>query len=404
MVLSILNSARAKARHGAASAVNDADIWTGHAADHDTLHTKHNTTFDVVADFGAKGDDTTDDGPAVRDALAAAIAVPNGVVYFPPGTYLMGSLAVSTDAIDLGSSNNLTLEGAGMGLSTIKMGVASWRSVIRGDQSDFIRIANLTIDGNKASFAGSPGIGLRFLSSAANNLTTHRVEILNTDDRAMSITAKVVEVDRCDIHDCDGGIGFNTATDRHVWLTNNYIRDIGTEWTLIQDGVFFGGQYLYAAGNTITRCTDTGINIGGSTDPTGWARVIGNLIFQIGNSGVNTGGGDNQIIKDNIIYACGRKDAGPRSNVGIRIRDDGGGTFTSEGVIVIGNRCYEDITAFPLDSGALGQLFGIEVEDVDGGGTPDDVILMGNVLTDNATGGINLADTPTSLVNVNNLA
>ena len=46
-----------------------------------------------VRDFGARGDGTTDDTPAVRSALAASNAV-----RFPPGVYVV------TDGIDLPKS------------------------------------------------------------------------------------------------------------------------------------------------------------------------------------------------------------------------------------------------------------------------------------------------------------
>jgi hypothetical protein len=46
--------------------------------------------FNVKA-YGAKGDGTTDDTAAVQDAITAAAAAGGGVIYFPAGTYLLGT-------------------------------------------------------------------------------------------------------------------------------------------------------------------------------------------------------------------------------------------------------------------------------------------------------------------------
>lgn len=54
-----------------------------HIADHEKLATKANYVFDVT-DYGATGDGVTDDGDAIRTAIAAA---GRGWVYYPPGTY-----------------------------------------------------------------------------------------------------------------------------------------------------------------------------------------------------------------------------------------------------------------------------------------------------------------------------
>ena len=366
------------------------------------------TTYTMVLDGattraydenGREVSSDTDSSVVIRAVIAT-----NREIVFGPGTFSLDTLAASTDVLDLASLNNITIRGAGIGVTILQVGIVSWRSIIRGDQTDFIRIQDLTLDGNKASFAGSPGIGLRFLSSAADHLYFHRLEVINTDDRAASITAKQMWVTECSIHNCDAGLQFNTGNaDAHVWVINNQINNIGTEWTDIKDGIFFGGQYLTAIGNTIHACTDTGINIGGTSAPTGWARVIGNLIYNIGNSGVNTGGGSNQIIANNTIFACGRKDAVPRSNAGIRIRDDSGGTITSDSVIIEGNRIYEDQTAFPLDAGALGQDDGIEIVQASTGGIPDNIIITGNDLRGNDVNAIDIVDQPDTLTIRNNL-
>jgi hypothetical protein len=62
-----------------------------------------------VKEFGATGDGTTDDTDAIQDAIDAA-AVAGGVVFFPPGTYLIGNLT---------GASNIHLRGAGAGATTL---------------------------------------------------------------------------------------------------------------------------------------------------------------------------------------------------------------------------------------------------------------------------------------------
>jgi len=56
--------------------------------------------FDVTA-FGAKGDGVTPDEEAINQALTAALENHGGVVWFPPGIYLIESKVIVKDAITL---------------------------------------------------------------------------------------------------------------------------------------------------------------------------------------------------------------------------------------------------------------------------------------------------------------
>ena len=74
-----------------------------------------------VATYGAKGDGTTDDQPAIQNAINAAKSAGGGVVYLPAGTYRLYT-ARTVDA-DLGANvelfDNITVKGAGPASTTI---------------------------------------------------------------------------------------------------------------------------------------------------------------------------------------------------------------------------------------------------------------------------------------------
>jgi polygalacturonase len=64
-----------------------------------------------VRSFGAAGDGTTLDSPAINKAIAACAAAGGGTVYFPAGTYLCGSIHMQSN-IDLDIDTGATILGA----------------------------------------------------------------------------------------------------------------------------------------------------------------------------------------------------------------------------------------------------------------------------------------------------
>ncbi len=67
-----------------------------------------------VADFGATGDGRTDDGPAIREAVAAAVAAgPGSRVVFEKRAYRLDAYRAAPYQIALAGVTNVTLEGSG---------------------------------------------------------------------------------------------------------------------------------------------------------------------------------------------------------------------------------------------------------------------------------------------------
>lgn len=97
-----------------------------------------------VRSYGATGLGLVNDGPKIQDAITAATAL-GGVVYLPPGTYLV-SAALTLPA-------NVTLMGAGWKATKIVTGDDRF---VRADQVDSPAVKNLYIDNSAASSVTIP--------------------------------------------------------------------------------------------------------------------------------------------------------------------------------------------------------------------------------------------------------
>ena len=106
-----------------------------------------------VRDYGATGNGITDDAKAIQAAVAAVTGT-GGTVYFPPGTYTVGTAIVP--------ANNVALIGSGVGSAIIAP--AGSVSAVRGSATKTspltrFTMAHLTIDGMKQG--PSFGVGIK---------------------------------------------------------------------------------------------------------------------------------------------------------------------------------------------------------------------------------------------------
>lgn len=114
-----------------------------------------------VKGFGAKGDGVTDDTAAIQAAINATSK--GGIVFLPPGTYLISSTLVIGDGTTTAVStiNGVKLIGSGIKATTIK-----WAGPPNGDMiklqgiMEFSAVGNLTLDGNDQA-----NIGLGLISA-----------------------------------------------------------------------------------------------------------------------------------------------------------------------------------------------------------------------------------------------
>ena len=112
--------------------------------------------------YGAKGDGGTDDTVAVQAAINAASAAGGGQIFFPTGTYVVGTLTLPT---------NVHLCGAGRDIASLLLKAGTNSDLILGTNFGSLTgtngtggvygwsVRNLTLDGNKAN--NSYGFGVR---------------------------------------------------------------------------------------------------------------------------------------------------------------------------------------------------------------------------------------------------
>ena len=133
-------------------------LQSGTGAVHRTLNDTLSEIYSVK-DFGAKGDNSTDDRAAIQAAITAAQAT-GGTVFFPEGKYIINGAASADDSSHAiykkngilipfksanGTDNHINIIGAGA--STVLKAGENDMYVIRLSDSH-CRIESLTIDGN----------------------------------------------------------------------------------------------------------------------------------------------------------------------------------------------------------------------------------------------------------------
>ncbi len=136
----------------------------------------------MTTPYNATGNGTTDDSSALNSALAAAV---NQRVHLPAGTYSISATGLTIP------SGNLTLEGDGIGVTTIKMANgANLAALLTSNNQSNLTIRGITFDCNRANNTTvangvylKGGADITVQDSEADNCAGYAIYIVNPTAR-----------------------------------------------------------------------------------------------------------------------------------------------------------------------------------------------------------------------------
>lgn len=236
-------------------------------------------TFNVK-DYGAKGNGTAVDSPAIDKAIAAASAARGGIVDFPPGTYLARTIHLKSDiTLNLRAGAKIIAAGSGMDAPEPNpyddyqdFGHSHFRNALMwGENVENVAFTGTgTIDGDNELETGEnipSGVADKMISlklcknvsfadvtlrrgghfaliaNGCDGLKLNRVKVFSTDDRdgINFINSSGVELADSRIEASDDAVAFKSdyALGRTFVSENNIVRDstiLSTENNAVQFG------------------------------------------------------------------------------------------------------------------------------------------------------------------------
>src|SRR5450631_3918885 len=108
-----------------------------------------NNTFINIKNYGAVGDGVTDDATSIQNAINHANSLGGGTIFFPSGTYIIGTTILMYSSIKLigdGIANPI-----GTAATTIKAKTNLNSDMFNTQQSSGMTFENLAFNANKAA-------------------------------------------------------------------------------------------------------------------------------------------------------------------------------------------------------------------------------------------------------------
>lgn len=128
-----------------------------------------------VKDWGAIGNGTANDSTGIQAAINAANAF-GGTVYFPPGTYMIGTV------LSLGStSNGVTLQGSGKYTTILRAMSTNTGNVLDIFNCTYVKLEGFTVDMNYSATTKNATVANQVGILIENNNTTNTVSYISLD-------------------------------------------------------------------------------------------------------------------------------------------------------------------------------------------------------------------------------
>jgi parallel beta-helix repeat protein len=329
-------------------------------------------TYNVL-DFGAVGDGVANDRAAIQAAVDAAAQAGGGIVYLPEGVYGIGNDGLNKTYAGIQLADGVTLKGAGMGVSTLKVLDGTNISITGVVRTPFntptsqVTMEDFTIDGNRAGNASGKVDGI-FVGTAPgstqqdSDIVIRRVEVMNASGYGFDPHEQTIRLTIEDSVAHHNGLdGFTLdylidstiqnnvayANDRHGFnivtttqntdLTGNVAFDNGGNGITIQRGselipspfdVTITGGEVY--GNTLA-----GVLVKYSHD----VVIDGVNIHDNGREGVKIDGSDNVSVVNSTISNNSQAGSDLYSEIYVAHSTDSASStvMTSEGFVITGN-------------------------------------------------------------------
>jgi hypothetical protein len=275
-----------------------------------------------VTNYGAVGDGVTDDTAAFQAAINAAQGTPGSTIYVPAGTYVLSTL---------NPTQNMQIEGAGAGLTTLLENPASSSSppdtMVNIQTND--RMANMTLDANNIAFTSTALV----VGVSVSNISMSNVNI-----------------------NADLGVGLDLNLDQYVFIQGC---NITGSWNFLGTStqVFINDCNFYATDDadsllaswggsdiSVTNCTAQDLNDSNPNSGAGWGQGR----FFVGEN--NWGSQTNTYLADNTTTAMGVRPGYSYQNAGEQL--------LWEGQSLVAGGSYVNSTANTVTYTGLGSSVG----------------------------------------------
>lgn len=185
--------------------------------------------YDVThEDYGAVGDGTSDDRAAIQEAIDDSEAADRGIVYLPPGEYLLASTTESFKCLTV-RSDGITVRGAGRGATTLTLADGVDAHAIDLEAVADCDVQHLSIDGNRTNQTddvhGIRGQNLdscRFANLNINNCARYGIGLQSgplSDNTIENVQIDSTDADGIDVKNTQDSIKDNTI--KNVTVSNH---------------------------------------------------------------------------------------------------------------------------------------------------------------------------------------
>lgn len=234
-----------------------------------------------VFDYGATGDGTTDDTAAVQLALNAG-----GTVFFPVGTYLIGTTLNVLSNTQVSLDQNATVKAK----STLSGNLFSVNSKTN------VKFTGGIFDGNKANAASATAVIYIYNSSSVwvNNTTVQNGKVRNiyVEGPSTSSVSRNIFIQNNSINNATN-VGITFTYTGNILIENNLVFSNGA-------GLSSGeSAYIVIVGNTFSAHTADGCAVGNNCS---FVTMTGNVAFANGAEGLSIDGVDHGVISGNTSY------------------------------------------------------------------------------------------------------